>query len=94
MVELIQTACNLRIALWLLAQYLVASVDYESAKVVDSGGLTGHQLLNDMQYWLAFRQESSAEAQPLRRQFPQRCSESYRSDCYGGGSGGAFSASV
>ncbi len=34
-------------------------------------------MLNNMQQWLAFRQQSSAEAQPLRRQFPQRCSKSY-----------------
>ncbi len=76
-VELIKTARNLRIALWLAEQDLATFAGYESAKAVDAGGLTGHHLLNNMQYWLAFRQQSSDEARLLRRQFPQKCSESY-----------------
>jgi hypothetical protein len=74
-VELVKTARNLGIALWLAEQDLATFAGHESAEGVTN--LAGHHLLANMSYWLAFRQKSGAELALFAREFAGRCPQGY-----------------
>jgi hypothetical protein len=66
-VELVKTARNLRVALWLAEQDLATFTGHETVEEVQGGGLTGHHLLANMSYWLAF--QKSAPRRGVPREF-------------------------